>query len=105
MKKKKKRKEKLSNSSSPRLPPHQPHEPNSTVRARGLDFCRQQGPLRLLDGGVEAEAPVDQKDVVVDRFWHADDAADDAGALALVVDRICGGVAAVAADDVKLGDA
>ena len=99
------KKEKLHSSNSPRLPPHQPHEPHAAVRARCLYLSRQQGPLRLLDRGVEAEAAVDQKDVVVDRLGHADDGADDAGALALVVDRVCRGVAAVATDNVELGDA
>jgi hypothetical protein len=99
------KKEKLHSSNSPRLPPHQPHEPHAAVRARRLYLSRQQGPLRLLDRRVEAEAAVDQKDVVVDRLGHADDGADDAGALALVVDRVCRGVAAVATDNVELGDA
>jgi hypothetical protein len=82
-----------------RLPPHEPHDADAAVGGRRLHFGRQQRALRLLDRGVEAETLVDEQDVVVDRFGHANDGTIDALPLALGLDGGRAGVAAVAADD------
>ena len=48
-----------------RLPPNQLHEPDPAVGAAGLHVRGHDAPLRLEHGGLEAEAPVQENQVVL----------------------------------------
>ena len=64
----------------------------------GLGVGRIGGPSRLADGRFEAEGLLHERDVVVDRLRHADDAELQPSLRRFVVDRVCAAQRAVAAD-------
>ena len=88
-----------------RVASHQLHQADAVARGLGLGVGRVGRPPRLGDRGLETEGSLHERDVVVDRLRHADDADLQAPSGRLLADRVRAAKRPVAADREQDADA
>lgn len=88
-----------------RVASHEFYESNTINGGLCLDLGALDGALGLLDGGVEAEALIDESDVIIDGLWDADNGAHVLSAFELIGDFYCAAVCAVSAENIYLIEA